>query len=184
MTDVVLAEGGDEFHLAAVVLLDGLGAGGELRHGRTERAEVVHHRLVDEDVAVGEIEDPLLHPGFPQAPDDLEGGVGLAGAGGHDQEVAVLALGDGFDGRVDGALLVVAGLLVGGVGVVVLQDDAFFLGVEALEGAVLLPELGGGWELVEGEGLLDVAFAWLQGLVVEDEAVAVGGEDERDAEGG
>ena len=67
---------------------------------------------------------------------------------------------------------------------VVLQDDAFFLGVEALEGAVLLPELGGGWELVEGEGFLDVAFAWLQGLVVEDEAVAIGGEDERDAEGG
>jgi hypothetical protein len=105
-------------------------------------------------------------------------------------------------------LLVVAGLLVGGVRVVVLKDDAFFLGVEALEGAVLLPELGGGWELVEGERLLDVAlgaclqkgsgsrpqdgvplagwkgFTFLEGLVVEDEAVAIGGEDERDSEGG
>jgi hypothetical protein len=48
----------------------------------------------------------------------------------------------------------------------------------------LSERLRGGWELVEGEGLLDIAFAFLEGLVVEDEAVAIGGEDERDAEGG
>ncbi len=73
-----------------------------------ERAEVVHHRLVDQDVAVGEEEDALLAAGLPQPPDDLEGGVGLAGAGRHDQQDAVLALGDGLDRGVDGVDLVVA----------------------------------------------------------------------------
>ncbi len=46
--------------------------------------------------------------GLPQAPDDLEGGVGLAGAGGHDQQDAPLPAGDGLDGAVDGVDLVVA----------------------------------------------------------------------------
>jgi hypothetical protein len=50
----------------------------------------------------------FLGPGLPQPPDDLEGGVGLAGAGGHDQQDALLAAGDGFDRAVDGVELVVA----------------------------------------------------------------------------
>ena len=91
-----------EFDLGAVLTLDGLGAGAELRHGRAEGPEVVHHGLVDQDVAVGKEKDALLAAGLPQAPDDLKGGVGLAGAGGHDQQDAVLALGDGLDGCVDG----------------------------------------------------------------------------------
>ena len=57
----------------------------------------------------------LAFSGFPQTPDDLEGGVGLAGAGGHDQQQALLAFGDGFDDPVDGFDLVVAGLLAGAV---------------------------------------------------------------------
>ena len=83
----------------AVVALDGLGASAELRHRGAERPEVVDHRLVDEDVAVGQEQDALLAPGLPQPPDDLERGVGLAGAGGHDEQDAVLPLGDGFDRR-------------------------------------------------------------------------------------
>ena len=98
----LLVERRGEFDLGAVVALDGLRAGAELRHRRAEGAEVVDHRLVDEDVAVGEEEDALLAAGLPQPPDDLEGGVGLAGAGGHDEQDAVLALGDGLDGGVDG----------------------------------------------------------------------------------
>ncbi len=65
----------------------------------------------------------FLRPGLPQAPDDLEGGVGLAGAGGHDEQDAVLPLGDGFDGLVDGDALVVARLLAAAVLEVVLEDD-------------------------------------------------------------
>ena len=76
-------------------------AGAELRHRRAERPEVVDHRLVDEHVAVGEEQDALLAPGLPQPPDDLERRVGLAGAGRHDQQDAVLALGDGLDRGVD-----------------------------------------------------------------------------------
>ena len=119
----LLVERGGEFDFGAVVALDGLGAGAELGHRRAEGPEIVDHRLVDEDVAVGEEEDAFLAAGLPQPPDDLKGGVGLAGAGGHDEQDAVLALGDGFDRRVDGVDLVVARGLAAAVVEVVLQDD-------------------------------------------------------------
>ena len=136
--------------------LDGLGVGAELGHGRAEGPEVVDHRLVDQHVAVGEEEDALLAPGLPQPPDDLEGGVGLAGAGGHDQQDAVLALGDGLDGGVDGVALVVARRLAAAVVEVVLEDDLLCVGRQALPGAVPRPELGGRREGVEGEVGLDL----------------------------
>ena len=63
----------------------------DLGHRRAERLEVVGLGLVDEDVAVGEEQDALLDAGLPEPPDDLERGVGLAGAGGHDKQDAVLA---------------------------------------------------------------------------------------------
>lgn len=84
---------------------------GDLVHHVAERGEILLDGLVHQDIAVGEKEDALLALGLPEAPDDLEGRVGLAGAGGHDQEEALLALGDGFDGAVDGDALVVAGAL-------------------------------------------------------------------------
>src|SRR2546430_12253038 len=40
-------------------------------------------RLIDENVAIGEIENPLLASGSPQPPDDLKRGVSLARAGRH-----------------------------------------------------------------------------------------------------
>ena len=120
---MLLVHGRGRCDFGAVVAFDGLRAGAELRHGRAEGAEVVHHRLVDQDIAVGEEEDALLAPGLPQTPDDLEGGVGLAGAGGHDEQDAVLALGDGLDGLVDGDALVVARLLAAAVVEVVLKND-------------------------------------------------------------
>ena len=125
--------------LGAVVALDGLRAGAELRHRRAERAEVVHHRLVDEHVAVGEEEDALLAAGLPQPPDDLEGGVGLAGAGRHDEQDAVLALGDGLDRRVDGVDLVVARGLAAAVVEIVLKDDLLRFRRQALPGAIAAP---------------------------------------------
>ena len=154
----------------------------ELGHGRAERAEVVDHRLVDQDVAVGEEQDALLAAGLPQPPDDLEGGVGLAGAGRHDEQDAVLALGDGLDRRVDGVDLVVARRLAAAVVVVVLEDDLLGLGRQALPGAVAGPEVGRRGKGVEGEGRLGRGAG--AGAVVEHEAVAVGGEHERDVEGG
>ena len=119
---MLLVDGGRQLHFGAVLALDGLRAGAELCHGGAEGAEVVHHGLVDQDIAVGEEKNAFLAPGFPQAPDDLEGGIGLAGAGGHDQEDAILALGDGFDGLVDGDALVVARLLAAAILEVVLEE--------------------------------------------------------------
>ena len=75
-----------------VLGLDCLRARAQLRHRALERAEVVDHRLVDEDVAVREVEDPLLAPALPESPDDLKRRVGLACAGRHDEQHTVLAL--------------------------------------------------------------------------------------------
>ena len=131
--------------------LDGLRPRAQLGHRRAERAEVVHHRLVDEDVAVGKEEDAFLAAGLPQPPDDLERGVGLARAGRHDEQDAVLALGDGLDRRIDGIALVVARRLAAAVIEVVLQDDFFFVRRDAFPLAVFGPELLGCRELVERE---------------------------------
>ena len=100
----------------------------------------MQHGLFDEDIAVAKKENALLLLCLPKAPDNLERRVGLAGAGGHDQEETVLAFGDGFDGFVDGDALVVARLLAARVVVIVLEDD-FFLGwCQPFPGPVFLPE--------------------------------------------
>jgi hypothetical protein len=84
----------------------------------------------------------FFRPRLPQPPDDLEGGVGLARAGRHDQQNPVLALGDGLDRRVDGIHLIVARGLAAAVVVVVLKND--LLGRRrALPGAIARPEVGG-----------------------------------------
>jgi hypothetical protein len=94
--------------------LHALGVRAELGHRALERPEVVDHGLVDQDVAIGQEQDALcLGAALPQPPDDLEGGVGLAGAGGHDQQHAVLAARNGLDRAVDGVELVVARRLAG-----------------------------------------------------------------------
>src|SRR3546814_4205495 len=79
-----------------------------LSHRRAEGLENVGLGLIGEDVAVNQEEDSLLRPSLPEAPDDLESGVGLAGAGGHDQQDAVVATGNGLNGAIDGDELVVA----------------------------------------------------------------------------
>lgn len=50
---------------AAIGLFDRLGLGAEFGHDPAEGAEVVDHRLVDQDVAIGEEEDPFFEPRFP-----------------------------------------------------------------------------------------------------------------------
>ena len=154
----------------AVVALDGLGSGAELGHGRAEGAEVVYHSLVDEDIAVGEEEDAFLTPGFPQAPDDLEGGIGFAGAGGHDQEDAILRLGDGFDGDVDGVALVVARRLAAGVFEVILEDDGSASGVRPFQARYLAQRSSGEGKLSRDRSVSLCACA---GAIVEQKAVAV-----------
>ena len=148
----------------------------DLGHRRAERLEVVRLGLVDEDVAVGEEEDALLDAGLPEPPDNLERGVGLAGARRHDEQNAILPLGDGLDRAVDGVELVVAGRLAGAVVVVALGDDRQPIRRDPLPLAVSLPEFIRRRERVEGEFLLDLRVG--PRAVVEEKPVAVRAEHE------
>src|ERR1035437_4974668 len=125
-----------EFDLGPVCALDSLRARTELGHCRAERPEIIHHRLINEDVAVGKEQDAFLAPGFPQPPDNLKRGVGLAGARGHDEENSVLALCDGFYRGVDGIGLIVARRFSAAIVEVILQDNRFFIGSESFPRAV------------------------------------------------
>ena len=132
-------EGGGEGYFGAVFAFEGFRVRGELGHFPGEGAEVVDHGLVDEDITVGEEEDAFFASGFPEAPDDLKSGVGFAGAGGHDEEDAILAGGDGFNRFIDGSALIVAGGFGGAIVEVVLEDDLFSGGAEAFPGALAGP---------------------------------------------
>ena len=164
-------DGERQLNLSAVLALDGLRPGAELGHRRAKGAEVVHHRLVDQDVAVGEVQDAFPLPGFPQTPDDLERSVGLARASRHYEQNAVLPLGDGLDRLVDGDALVVARLLAACIVVVVLKDDAFFRGGERFPGTIFRPELLRCRE--GGQRQLGFHLAAQTGAVVEQEGIAV-----------
>ena len=152
----------------------------ELGHCRAEGPEIIHHRLVNKDVAVGKEQDAFLASRLPQAPDNLKCGVGLAGARGHDQQDAVLALGNGFHGGVDGIALVIARGFAAAVIEVVLQDDLLFVRGQTLPDAVLFPQFGRRRKGVKGQiGFLLCAGT---GAVVKEKAVAAGREHERDVE--
>ena len=93
----------------------------------------------------------FLRPAFHKPPDDLKGGVGLAGAGRHDEQDAILALGDGLDRGVDGVDLVVARGLAAAVVEIVLKDDLLGFRRQALPGAIARPQIGRRREGVERE---------------------------------
>ena len=79
----------------------------DLGHRRTERLEVVVFGLINENVAVGQKQDAFLLSRLPQSPDNLEGGVGFASTGGHDQQNTILPFGNGFYCTVNGVGLVI-----------------------------------------------------------------------------
>ena len=154
--------------------------GRELGHRRTEGPEVVDHGLIDQHVAVGQEQDALFAACLPQPPDDLKGGVGLACSRGHDQQDPVTALGDGLDCGVDGVDLIVARRLAAAVVEIVLKNDFLGLGRQALPGAIARPQVAWRRKGIEGER---VFLGGGIGTVMEEEAVAVGGEDEGDLQG-
>ena len=171
---------GAEVDARAVVALDSLRSGRKLRHRAAERAEVIDHRLVDQHVAIGKVEDPLGPARLPQPPDDLKGGVGLAGTRRHDEQHAVAALGDGLDRGVDGVDLIIARRLVAAVGEIVLKDNLLGFRRQPLPRAIARPQIGRRWKGVERKiGFPRIAGA---GAVVEHEAVAVRGEHEGNVE--
>ncbi len=172
----LLVERQGQIDLCPVLPFDCLGVGGEFRHYRTKRAKVVHHRLIDENVAVGEKKDALLAACLPQTPDDLKRRPRLAAPCRHHDQDAIPTFGDGFNGRVDRVDLIIPLLLSTAVVVIILKHDLFGRGVDTLPGAITRPEIGGRREVVEAKiCFLDAACA---GAVVEQEAVTVRRENE------
>ena len=93
---------------------------GDLPAGIAERREGLVLRVVDQDVAVGKVENlgaaVFARPvpqGVPELPADLEGDQGLAGAGRHREQDSPLPFQDRLHHPIDGDLLVVAKLLLG-----------------------------------------------------------------------
>ena len=182
LVDVGLLFSAGDGLIEAEIDLEGLvhRAVGDLRHRGAEGLEVVRLGLVGEDVAIYQEEDALFSPRLPQPPDDLEGGVGLAGAGGHDEQDAILAASDGIDGAIDGDELVVARRFAGAVVVVVLRGDGHLRGLEAFGGAVALPKLLRRGKLIERNFALHNAGC--AGAVVFQEGIAIGTVSEGDIE--
>ena len=115
------------------------GAVADLGHSLTKGLERAVLCLIHQHVAVRQEQDAFLLPGFPESPDDLEGGVGLAGPGSHDQQDSVLAAGDGLHRAIDGNHLVVAGCHAPSVVVIGLFSDSLGRGLQALPLTVALP---------------------------------------------
>ena len=131
-----------------------------LRHDLLERLEVLRHRLVDEDVAVGEVENLLLEAALVEAVDYLKRGIGLAGPGRHHEKRALRALGDSLDRAVDGDALVVAGWV--GLHVVMVRciHHGALCGIETAAVPIAPVQLGGSREVVKGDvGALDARRA-------------------------
>ena len=122
----------------------------------------------------------FLRPAFHSRQMIWNAGVGFAGAGRHDQQDAVAALGNGLHGRVDGGDLVVPRNLAAVVEIV-LEDDGFYLGSQTLPGAIACPQLAGRRESVKAEGGLPLGARARS--VVEDESVAVRRKHEGDIQG-
>ena len=135
--------------LRTVCPLDGLGIRAEFCHGSAEGAEVIDHRLINEDVPVSQEENALLALGLPQAPDDLKGRIRFAGASGHDEQNAVLPLGNRFNGGVDGIALVIARRFAAAIVEVILEDDLLLVRGQSLPDPVSLPQLSRRRELIQ-----------------------------------
>lgn len=133
--------------------------------------------MIDQNIAIGQKEDALPGLRLPESPDNLKGGEGLAGARGHDQQEALLPLGNGFDGLVDGDELVVTGSFVAAVAVVVLGDDGVLLAVKTAMGSPHAPERCRIGKFIQGQ--LPLNRSILGDLVVEEKAVSIGTENKR-----
>ncbi len=132
---------------------------GDLVHHLAKWGEVLLHGLIDQDIAVDQEQDALLGFALPQPPNDLESGVGLAGAGGHDQQHALLPLGDHFNCTVDRHALVIARLAAAAVGMERLFYELDgFRGCQPFPLLIQRPQLIQWWKLVE----LQFALHWLR----------------------
>ncbi|MCU0684831.1 MAG: hypothetical protein MUF34_21735 [Polyangiaceae bacterium] len=140
-------------------------------HHLAEGRKVVRLGLVDQDGTIGQKENALFDPGLPEPPDNLKGGVGLAGARRHHEQEALLPPGHRLDRAVDGVHLVVVRRLARRGGVVGLLDHGLGGGQKALPGAVAPPKLVRGRKLIETHLALDLRR--LPAAIVKEKPVAV-----------
>ena len=96
-----------------------------------QRGEVLLDGLIHQNIAVRQIEHLALHAAFQEPIDDLKGGVGLSGSGGHHQQKSLLPLGNGVHRPIDGDPLVVPGRISILAGIVGLVNGRFLRGAEA-----------------------------------------------------
>src|SRR3546814_5770568 len=82
----------------------------------------------NEDVAVGEEQNPLLCTSLPEPPDDLKRCVGRASPRRHDEQQPITAFCDFLDHTVDGQCLIVSRCFTGAVIKIVLVDDMVLSG--------------------------------------------------------
>ena len=120
--------------------------------------EVAPFGLVDQGVAVGKEQDALLGAALPETMDNLKGSVGLAGAGGHDQQYPILPFGNCFNGAVNSYLLVVARSAARTVIEVVKRGNLFLMrGINPFVCFVALPEFFRRGEIIKVERALYTA---------------------------
>ena len=106
----------------------------------------------------------------------MEGGVGLAGAGGHHQQHTILPARHGLDRAVDGVHLVIARHAAGAVVVVRRGDLVLGLVIQTFPFAVALPEFIRAGELVEAQFGFDLRTS--AAAVMEQKTIAIAGEHE------
>ena len=146
-------------------------------HDLCKRLEVLLHGLVNEDIAVSKEQNFFLSAGFPKAVNDLESGIGLAGAGRHHEENAVLPTGYCVNGAVDSDALIVARGLITRLEIIRLSDELLLLRREVLVADMPLPE-----SLRRGK-LLKRQFTLFPGLhIVFQETVAIRAVHKRDVQ--
>ena len=138
-----------------------------------QRGEVLLDGLIHQDIAVGQVENLTLQAALQQAVDDLKGGIGLSGAGGHHQKQAGLPAGDGIQGAVDGDALVIAGRIGGLAAVIGLVQNLFLVrrdaGAAVETGFIAGNEFGLGGKRIHGKQPLGAGEK-----IVLHEAVTVG----------
>ena len=78
-------------------------------HFIPEMFEISLLSLVNQGSTIGQKQYSFLHPGFPEAVNDLVSSVCFSGSGSHNQKNSGLVISDGFNGAVDGHLLIISG---------------------------------------------------------------------------
>ena len=111
----------------------------DLGHLAAKRFEIVHPGLVHQNIAVRQEQNALFSSGLPEPPDNLKGDKGLARAGGHDEQEAVLSLGNGFHRPVDGDFLIIARNFVRSLRAIILGGHRGLFWGESFPRAIALP---------------------------------------------